>query len=117
MTERTKAILLFTCYFAKEADRIHKPLSLTEWNKLVRWLQTKDLNPEQFLTGEPANLLVGWNDQSISKNRLLGLLERKAALALALDKWTRAGVWVISRGEPGYPIKIRERLKGLAPYV
>jgi len=117
MTERTKAILLFTSYFAKEADRVYKPLSLTEWNKLVRWLKAKDLNPEHFLTGAPATLLTGWNDQSISKNRLLGLLERKTALALSLDKWTRAGVWIIGRGEPGYPVKVREKLKDLAPNI
>jgi len=117
MTERTKAILLFTSYFAKEADKEHKPLSLTEWNKFVRWLQTGNLNPEDFLVTNAASLLVEWNDQQISKNRLLALLERKTALAIALDKWTRAGVWIISRGDPMYPPKLKERLKALAPNI
>jgi len=117
MTERTKAILLFTSYFAKEMDKEHKPLSLAEWNKFVRWLQTKNLNPEDFLVTHAASLLVEWNDQQISKSRLLALLERKTALAIALEKWTRAGVWIISRGDTMYPKKLKEKLKALAPNI
>ncbi|MBG6236296.1 putative Rossmann fold nucleotide-binding protein DprA/Smf involved in DNA uptake [Pedobacter sp. CAN_A7] len=117
MTERTKATLLFTAYFSKTTDKVHKPLSLTEWNKFVRWQQTKNLSPEIFLSNESETILADWNDQGISKNRLLGLLERKAALGIALDKWSRAGVWIINRGDQDYPSKIKEKLKGLAPSI
>ncbi|MFW0717595.1 DNA-processing protein DprA [Pedobacter sp. N23S346] len=117
MTERTKATLLFTAYFSKSTDKLHKPLSLTEWNKFVRWQQTKNLSPEIFLSNQAETILADWNDQGISKNRLLGLLERKAALGIALDKWSRAGVWIINRGEKDYPSKIKEILKGQAPSI
>lgn len=117
MTERTKATLLFTAYFSKTTDKVYKPLSLTEWNKFVRWQQTKELSPEVFLLNGAERLFADWNDQGISRNRLLGLLERKAALGIALDKWSRAGVWIINRGEQDYPAKIKEMLKGQAPSI
>jgi len=117
ITERTKAILLFTSYLSKDMDRNNKPLSLTEWNKLVRWLKAKDANPEAFLSESSSALLDAWNDQTISRNRLSGLLERKTALAIALDKWTRAGVWVISRSDYVFPKKLKEKLKELAPNI
>ncbi|WP_428329528.1 DNA-processing protein DprA [Mucilaginibacter sp.] len=117
ITERTKAILLFTSYLSKDTDRQHKPLSLIEWNKLVRWLQSKDAFPEAFLSEESEMLLNSWNDQLISRNRLYILLERKTALAIALDKWTKAGVWVISRADQVYPKMLKEKLKGAAPNI
>ncbi|RFZ85259.1 DNA-processing protein DprA [Mucilaginibacter terrenus] len=117
ITERTKAILLFTSYLSKDLDKENKPLSLTEWNKLVKWLQQKNIFPEAFLSGESFSLINSWNDQSISRNRLAGLLERKTALAIALDKWSRAGVWIISRGDRTYPQVLKDRLKGAAPNI
>jgi predicted Rossmann fold nucleotide-binding protein DprA/Smf involved in DNA uptake len=117
ITERTKAILLFTSYLSKDTDKVNKPLSLTEWNKLVRWLQLKGAYPEVFLSESGITLLNSWNDQTISRNRLAGLLERKTSLAIALDKWTRAGVWIISRADQSYPKVLKERLKGAAPNI
>lgn len=117
ITERTKAILLFTTYLSKVTDQQHKPLSLSEWNKLARWLQSKDTFPEAFLSESSNELLNSWNDQSISKNRLFSLLERKAALAIALDKWTKAGVWIINRADQVYPKILKDKLKAATPNI
>lgn len=117
MTERTKATLLFTAYLSKILDKVHKPLSLTEWNKFVRWQQSRNLSPEAFLGKDGESILSEWNDQGISRNRLIGLLERKVALGIALDKWSRAGVWIINRGDQEYPVKIKETLRAQAPSI
>ncbi len=76
-----------------------------------------NVNPEYFLTDKADRLFADWNDQSVSKSRLLALLERKLALGIALEKWTRAGVWVLSRGDSGFPKTWKEKLKSTSPIV
>ena len=116
-TERTKAILLFTSYFAKSSDRNLKPLTTSEWNRFVRWLQVKSINPEDFLTQDISSLLSGWQDKTITIERVIALLERKSGLAIALDKWIKVGIWIINRGDILYPKKLKERLKDYAPPI
>lgn len=67
--------------------------------------------PEQLLTGDPAAVLEGWSDKDITPERIERLVNRGAALALALDKWLNAGLWVMTRSEADYPARLKHRLK------
>lgn len=39
------------------------------------------------------------------------ILGRGMALALAMERWSRGGLWVISRGDPEYPRRLKRHLK------
>ncbi len=117
ISERTKAILLFTSYFLKDNGRTFKPLSITEWNRFARWQQTKSLSPEDFLTRDCEILLKDFQDKTITFERIYFLLERKSSLAIALDKWTKAGIWIINRGDKDYPKSVKELLKENVPPI
>ena len=62
-------------------------------------------------------LLSRWEDHTITRPRLENLLSRGAALGLALEKWHRAGLWVLTRTDSEYPGRLRKRLKAESPPV
>ena len=113
--KRTTSILLLTSYFGKTSDRDLKPLSSSEWNRFVTWQRQGGIKPEDFLNNDSQSLLESFQDKTISRERIKRLLERKSGLALALEKWSKAGVWIINRGEDDYPKVLKSKLKELSP--
>ena len=102
---RTQAALLLTVSLGRADREGAKPLSPGEWARLADWLDECDLDPSALMTGDPAELLSGWVDRSVTPGRLDGLLGRGAALGLAAEKWERAGLWILARSDPGYPTR------------
>ena len=117
ISERTKAILLLTSYLSKDLDKETKPLTITEWNEVVRWLRSKELGPEDLLKGNLESVLSSYIERKVPKQRMIDLLDRKMALALKLEKWTKAGIWIINRGDAEYPELIKTTLKDKVPPI
>ncbi|HGM5584190.1 TPA: DNA-processing protein DprA [Pseudomonas putida] len=112
----TQSILLLTSYFSKPAGYA-KPLSPTEWGRFALWLNEQGKTPADLVTAEPRAVLQGWQDDKISLERIEQLLGRGHALALALEKWSRAGIWVLTRSDADYPKLLKQRLRNTAPPV
>lgn len=114
---RTQATLLLTVHLKTVAQSALKPLDVTEWTRLARWLGAKGNAPEDLVRGEVAGLLDDWDDPRIAKDRINGLLGRGAALAVALDRWLNTGMWFLGRSDDGYPQRLRKRLGESAPPI
>lgn len=113
---QTQAILLLTAWFTKPAKGDPKPLTPTEWSRFAKWLHDRGASPDLLLTSiDLRQALDGWTDASITEDRLRYLLDRSAALGLALEKWHRAGIWTMTRSDPDYPRRLWRRLKGDSP--
>lgn len=115
ISPNTQAILLLTSYFSKIKGDLLRPLTPKEWGRLELWLSEKSLTPEQLMTSNFVELLNGWSDQDITLGRLEALLGRGSALALAMEKWLRAGLWVMTNSDPDYPDRFKKRLRTGAP--
>ncbi|HRQ74810.1 MAG TPA: DNA-processing protein DprA [Phycisphaerales bacterium] len=115
---QTQAILLLTAHLQKDSQDEFRPLTASEWSRFAGWLNEHGKRPEELLeVGDPVSLLHGWEDRSVTHERLLGLLGRSAALGVALEKWERAGLWVVARSHADYPSKLKKRLGQDSPAV
>ncbi len=117
LTENTQVILLLTAYFSKPVKGAVTPLTPTEWGRFAIWLHENKLMPADLLSADLVKCLGTWQDKKISISRIEELLARGHALALAIEKWSRAGIWVLTRSDAEYPAQLRQRLKPNAPPI
>ncbi|MDQ3289540.1 MAG: DNA-processing protein DprA [Pseudomonadota bacterium] len=115
ISDQTQAVLLLTAWLGKPDDGQPQPLSTAEWARFATWLHGQDRTPADVLAN--GHTLQGWDDPKISSERIGRLLERSAALAISVERWQRAGLWILSRSDPAYPRRLRRRLKQSAPPI
>ena len=117
LSPTAQATLLLTSYFSKSQVNAEKPLTNTEWGRFALWLKNKGATPADLLSGQSSELLESWCDSEVTVERLFSLLGRGHSLALAVEKWQRAGLWVVTRSDAVYPGRLKSRLKTYAPPV
>lgn len=117
LSPTAQATLLLTSYFSKASKESAKPLTNSEWGRFALWLKEKSTTPADLLVADPKMLLQDWHDARISAERIVELLSRGHSLALAIEKWQRAGLWIVTRSDPEYPKRLKQRLKTDSPPV
>ena len=117
LSTAAQATLLLTSYFSKPARGADRPLTPTEWGEFAQWLHEQGHTPAALLEQERSEILQGWSHKKMTRERLEALLQRGSSMALAMEKWQRSGLWVITRSDPEYPRRLKKRLKHAAPPV
>lgn len=97
-----------------------RPLSLGDYNKLVRHLHDTEKQPADLLDPEGVRELD--NSWSGLKTRrtledVRRLLERGLLLAQALERWSARAIWVVTRPDGDYPDRLRKKMRNKAPPV
>lgn len=108
-----QAIILLTAYFNKG----DQPLTIMEYSKFASWLLQNNMKPSDLLELNTREVLEDWNDTKITQNRILSLLSRGNAMAISLQKWQNCGIWIITRADLEYPIRLKKRLGQKAPPI
>ena len=114
LTNDAKAILLLCGRFGKN-DAV-KPFNLREYNRLADWMQDRHIRPSDLIA-ESGRYLLKEAPSAIDNTRIHKLLARGAAMALAIEKWTNSGIWVICRSDAAYPQRLKQHLKKQAPPI
>jgi predicted Rossmann fold nucleotide-binding protein DprA/Smf involved in DNA uptake len=113
LTNDTKTTILLCGVFGK--DNSVKPLTLREYNILVKWLMKTGERPD-FLLQEDS-LVVASKDTGLEYSKLKSLLGRGVQLGFTIEEWHRNGIWVLSRSDKDYPSRYRNKLKDSAPPI
>lgn len=118
LSAQTQAILLLTAWFGNQDGGGAKPLTPTEWGRFALHLVDIGRKPGDLLhVTDVETLLSGFSDKKITSSRIHQLLQRSVALGIALEKWQRAGLWVMTRSDLDYPRRWKQRLKNDAPPI
>lgn len=113
ITLNSQAIILLTAYFNKE----DKPLTIGEYSKFALWLISINKQPLDLLDVECNAILSQWDDTKITKERLFALLNRGNAMAVSIQKWQNAGIWILTRADEEYPRRLKKMLGQKAPPI
>ncbi len=119
MIDETKqAVILLSTYFSSHKKGDPTPLTPTEYGRFAQWLNENQFQPKDLFHQFKA-ISEQWVDpkNKITNERLQYLLGRGLAMGMALEKWQRAGIWIISRSDSEYPKRLKRRLGSSAPAV
>ena len=112
----TEVVLLLCGRFGGEKQEAYQPLAPREYGELAKWLKALALRPSDLLTDAGRVALASVQEARLERKRVEFLLGRGTAMALALERWARGGLWVISRADVGsFPQRLKDRLKNAAP--
>jgi predicted Rossmann fold nucleotide-binding protein DprA/Smf involved in DNA uptake len=108
----TKVALLLCGHFSPKESA--SPLELREYNRLTDALRAVGLGGEDLLKED---VPLDWRAAGLERDRVQRLLERGAAMALAVERWTNSGLWILSRPDAAYPDRLRTHLGRSAPVL
>ena len=117
VSRQAEAVMLLTVSFGKPDTDVTRPLTPTEWGAFASWLKDNALAPDDLLKPDVSGLLGHWEHPKVTVERVQALLNRGAALGFALEKWHRGGLWVLTRSDPEYPSRLKQRLGRTTPAI
>ena len=95
----TEVVLLLCGRFGGERQDPYQPLSAREYGEFAKWLNVRNLRPADLMDDAGREHLQAVNEATLARARIDFLLQRGTAMALALERWNRGGLWIISRGD------------------
>ena len=121
LSPNAQAILLLTAPLLAGRSRPSvRPLSLGDYNKLVRHLHDTEMQPADLLDSEGLGE-IGNSWSGLKTKRTLEdvrqLLQRGFLLAQALERWSARAIWAVTRPDDDYPNRLWKKMRGKAPPV
>jgi predicted Rossmann fold nucleotide-binding protein DprA/Smf involved in DNA uptake len=110
------ALLLLCSQLGLDDDSV-KPLTLREWNPLVRKMQSVNIQPADLIEASPSSLQIRLDLASEYAVRITTLLARIENLLRSVKHLESLDIFHLTRADSDYPERYRARLKDSAPAV
>lgn len=111
-------VLLCSTLGLRRTPSAPKPLSRSEWNDLARTIGASAMRRPGALLGLSAtDMREALEIPATVADRLAALTARGGQLSIELERLQALGIWVLTRADDHYPVRLRERLKAQAPPV
>lgn len=117
LSSNARAILLLTAPLIAGRNRPSvSPLTAGEYRDFARRLREMNRQPADLLEPGATDELSEW-DLDLDTERLIQLLGRGFLLAQAMERWQARAIWVLSRADSGYPLRLKKRLGEESPPI
>ncbi len=116
LSQDSLTLLLLCSQLTLEGDSL-KSLTVREWNPLVRKMHAASLRPADLLGLPQTDLQTRLELSMEHASRITRLMERSSSLRHELNRLATLGILPLTRADPEYPEKYRQRLKDAAPVV
>ncbi|MBC7285567.1 DNA-processing protein DprA [Hoeflea sp.] len=117
LSPNTQAILMLTAPLIAGRNPVNPDvLSPSEYKRLARHLREIQKQPADLVSTDAAEVIRACGSV-IEEGRLHRLLGRGFLLSQAFERWQTRAIWVVSRADPEYPARLKERLRENAPAV
>jgi predicted Rossmann fold nucleotide-binding protein DprA/Smf involved in DNA uptake len=115
-TPNTQAILLLCAKLGQRDDSL-QVLTAKQYSILAKWLQERYLLPASLLHNDGRARLADLEVKGVDRERVERLLDRGGMLGLMHERWTRSGIWIVSREDQDYPQRYNTCLEQAAPPI
>ena len=115
LSPQAESVVLLTALLGERGSDRPKPLTNGEWATFAQMLQGRAMKPADLLEPDRMEALGDWQHPKITTERLRRLLDRGPALAWCLERWERAGLWLLVRSDADYPRLLKRRLEWKCP--
>jgi predicted Rossmann fold nucleotide-binding protein DprA/Smf involved in DNA uptake len=117
VSANTQAILLLTAPLLAQGGKASPDLLPPDLYKaLARQLRALGAEPADLMAADALSLIAACGDV-VDDDRLRRLLGRGFLLGQVIDRWQSRAIWVISRADPLYPRRLKQRLREDAPPI
>jgi len=117
LTDESLTILLLTSHLELAQEPDAKPLSAREWTEFESRSNAASVPLSDLLRMRAEQVPAALKLSEDEASRLASLMARRTGVEEALERLESIGIWVVTRAEDDYPLRLRERLRGAAPTV
>ena len=91
-----------------DGESRRSPLTLRQWNVLARKIHDSELKRPGALLGiSAAEISKRLEIPDVEAENIATLLDRGGAIALALEQFSAAGIWCVTRVDESYPARLK----------